>query len=97
MAHHADLPEITDDHRRRAFEILAMAGWTFDLAMANELRRKVIECCAASLRRMDWEHTQQRTVEPVRRVRLGVDGHPIAWCTQMAPGPSKPITQPPLL
>jgi hypothetical protein len=31
---------------------------------------------------------------PVKRVRLGSDGHPMAWCTQMAPGPLVRISQP---
>lgn len=92
-----DMPPVTDDHRHRAFEILAMRGVTFEMAMADEFRRRVIECCAARLRFLDFQQTNERTVEPVRRVQLGADGHPIGWCTQMVPSNFTPITQPPLI
>lgn len=91
-----DIPPVTDDHRQRAFVILSLSGWTYEMAMANEIKRRIIECCAARLRTMDWEHSQERVVYPVHRVRLGVDGHPIGWCTQLANGPLRSITQPKL-
>ena len=64
---------------------------------AHDTLRRVIEIKARQLRTDAWEATQVRTVVPVRRIRLGVDGHPIGWCTQMAPGGHEPILQPDLL
>lgn len=52
---------------------------------------------AAIMRTAEWERTTQRTVVPVKRVKLGVDGHPIGWCTQMVNGPRAAIQQPDLL
>ena len=94
--HEADLPPVTDDHLHRAFEVLAYRHTTFDAAMADPLRRQIVTICAKSLNRQDYEHTTQRTVVPERRIRLGVDGHPIGWVTHMTDGPRAPITQPPL-
>lgn len=93
----SDLPPVTDDHRRRAFVILALTGWTYELAMADQIKRRIIECCASRLRTMDWEQTQERVTYPVPRVKLGVDGHPIGWCTQIASRPMRPISQQTLL
>ena len=82
-----DMPELTDDHRQRAWEIVRYRTLTFAEAMQDPARRSLIEACAKVLRMKDWERTHQRTVVPVRRVVLGADGHPVGWCTQMAPGP----------
>jgi hypothetical protein len=90
------MPPVTADHLHRAFEVLAYRGTTFDAAMADPLRRQVLTICAKSLLRHDYEQTTRRTVVPERRIRLGVDGHPIGWVTHMADGPRAPITQPPL-
>lgn len=92
-----DMPPVTEEHRQRAFVILALKGWTYEMAMADSLKRRVIECCASRLRTIDWEHSQERVVYPVRRVKLGVDGHPIGWCTQLVNGPMRPIEQPQLI
>jgi hypothetical protein len=83
----ADMPELTDDHRLRAWQIVHYAGVTYAQAMQDPTRRSLIEACAKVLRRKDWERSHMRTVVPVRRVVLGADGHPIGWCTQMAQGP----------
>ena len=94
MAHQAlDLPAITDDHRQRAFVILAMRNCSFSAAMQDHARARIIEVCASKLRTDDWLRTQARSVVPVRRVRLGADGHPMGWCTQMASGPLVPELQ----
>jgi len=80
------LPPVLDAHRQAAFAAMAWAGLTFEQAMAHPVKSRVIECRAAQLRTQEWERTTKRTVIPVRRVRLGADGHPMGWCTQMAPG-----------
>ena len=80
------LPPVTDAHRLAAFAAMRWTGCTYAQAMACAVKSRVIECRAAQLRTQEWERTTQRTVVPVRRVRLGVDGHPMGWCTQMAPG-----------
>lgn len=83
----ADLPPVTEVHRQAAYALMRWNGTTFAQAMAHPVQGRVIECRAAQLRTQEWERTTQHTVVPVRRVRLGVDGHPVGWCTQMAPGP----------
>ena len=55
--------------------------------MQNDMRRRLIEARAAQIRTNEWVATQRRSVIPVKRVRLGVDGHPTAWCTQHGAGP----------
>lgn len=84
---------ITTEHLRMAFERVALQGWTYDAAMNDPVRRHVIVACAHAIRTSEWERTQHRTVEPVRRIKLGCDGHPVGWCTQMAQGPLAPATQ----
>lgn len=84
------LPTITDDHRRTAFAAMHWTGWTFETAMADDTRKRVIECRAAALRRAEWARTQTTTRVPVKRVVLGTDGHPVRWLTQLAPGPLRP-------
>jgi len=91
----ADLPPVTDAHRRRAHALLAMRC-NFSQAMADPIKARIVECCAAGLRTKDWEHDHKRTVVPVRRVRLGVDGHPVGWATQRVMSGFTPITQPEL-
>jgi hypothetical protein len=45
-----DMPEVTDAHRHAAFEAMHWAGWTFDAAMADDTRRRLIEARAHDLR-----------------------------------------------
>lgn len=80
------LPPVTDAHRQAAFAAMHWAGFTYTQAMACPVKSRVVECRAAQIRTQEWERTTKRTVVPVRRVRLGADGHPMGWCTQMAPG-----------
>lgn len=89
-----DMPTITHEHLHMAFQRVALPGWTFDAAMDDPVRRQLIVTCAHSIRTREWERTQKRTVVPVKRVRMGADGFPVAWCTQMARGPLAPVTQP---
>ena len=85
--HSTALPPVTDAHRQAAFAAMHWAGRTYQQAMADPVQGRVIESRAAHIRTQEWERTTQRTVVPVRRVRLGADGHPVGWCTQMVPGP----------
>lgn len=80
-----DLPPVTDVQLRTAFAKLRLHGTTFEAAMADPKRSRIVTACAAQLRRAEWEATHQRTVEPVRRCILGADGHPVKWTTQMVP------------
>ena len=80
------LPDVTQEHRLAAFVAMHWAGWTFEAAMRYDVRRRLIEARAAQIRTAEWKATQQRSVVPVKRVRLGSDGHP-KWVTQLAPGP----------
>lgn len=92
-----DMPEVTDAHRQAAFAAIRWPGWTYEAAMRSETRRHVIEVRAHHLRTAAWKKTQERKVVPVRRCLPGLDGHPLKWCTQLAPGPLVAIRQPELL
>jgi hypothetical protein len=93
----ADMPPVTDAHRLAAFERMGWKGWTYEAAMAFDMRRRLIECRAHLLRKQEWERTTKRTVERVKRVRMGADGHPVSWCTQVVMGPRVALVQPDLL
>ena len=99
MLHQTTLPPVTQHHLLHAYAIIRPIGVSFEAAMQlpqfTTLRR-VIECKAAQLRTEAWQATQTRPVVPVRRVRLGADGQPVGWCTQMTRGPYEPILQPEL-
>lgn len=78
-------PHITEAHRRAAFAAMAWKGWTFEAAMANDMRRRLIECRAVCIAAREREATHQR--ETVRRVRLDERGEVAGWCTQIVMGP----------
>lgn len=50
----ADLPEVTEAHRLAAFEAMRWTGWTFEAAMADDTRRRVIEARAHQVRTQLW-------------------------------------------
>ena len=50
----AELPEVTEAHRRAAFEAMRWTGWTFEAAMADDTRRRVIEARAHQVRTQLW-------------------------------------------
>lgn len=50
-----DMPPVTDAHRRRAFADLRLTGTTFEQAMQDDTRRRVIEARAAQLRKREWQ------------------------------------------
>lgn len=85
-----DMPPVTDAHRRAAFCAMRWAGWSFEAAMANPVRARVIECRAHHIRTTEWLQTHQRSQQAVRRCQVGLDGHPLRWATQIAPGPFVP-------
>ena len=93
----SDMPEVTDAHRHAAFEAMRWPGWTYEAAMAYDLRRRLIEARAHHIRTQQYVATQRRTVVPVRRCRPGADGHPVKWCTQLVMGPHEAIEQPELI
>lgn len=80
------LPVVTETHRLAAFELLCIHGHTYTSAMLDAQHAKLINACAAQIRTREFIRTTRRTVVPVKRIRLGSDGHPMGWCTQMAPG-----------
>ena len=80
-------PPVTEAHLQAAFTAMRWYGWGYTAAMRDPVLRRLVECRAAIMRTAEWERTTKRTVVPVKRVRLGADGHPMGWCTQMAPGP----------
>lgn len=88
----ADLPPVTDDHRRAAFVSLRWMG-TYEMAMSAPFRAQLIEARAHVLRTQEWERTTKRTVVPVPRVVLGSDGHPLRYVTQLVPGPRQTTPQ----
>lgn len=73
-AHACDLPDVTDAHRRAAFEAMRWTGWTFEAAMADDTRRRVIEARAHQVRTQQWKATR-RTV--IRHMASTGDQHPI--------------------
>jgi len=76
------LPPISDAHRRAAFAMLAMPGWSYAAALRDPLRAKLIECRAAQLRTREWQAQHSQATECVRRI------DPITgrWCTQRVAG-----------
>lgn len=49
------LPPVTDEHRRAAWQAMHWAGWTFEAAMADTLRARLVECRAHQLRKQQWQ------------------------------------------
>lgn len=82
-----DLPEVTLAHRQEAFERMKWQGWTYEAAMAFDMRKRLVECLAHHIRTQEWMRDTKRTVQHVKRVRLGIDGHPVGWATQIVMGP----------
>jgi len=53
------LPPVTDEHRRQAFELFKWPGVTFEQAMAVDLRARLIEACAHGIRTREWQASQR--------------------------------------
>lgn len=77
-----DLPEVTDAHRRVAFESLRLVGCTYDAAMADHLRRRIVEARAHQLRLREWQDTHTRTVRYLPACAPSGD----RWTSRRAPG-----------
>jgi len=87
-AHLAAMPAITQEHLQRAFEAMHWPGWTFDAAMANDMRRRLVVCRAHQLRTREWlASLPPGPTQAVRRVRLNAQGEVDGWCTQAVMGP----------
>lgn len=86
-------PHITDEHRRQAFALMRWPGWTFDAAMQHDMRRRLIECRAATIAAREREALSTATRQVVRRARLDEHGQLAGWCTQIVMGPREPSHQ----
>lgn len=76
------MPPVTMEQLRAAFELMAWRGWTFEAAMADPIRSRVLRARAAQLRAQEYRRTHRRTVVPVRRYDPRAD----RWCTQRVAG-----------
>jgi hypothetical protein len=74
---------ISPELLREAFALFGWAGWTFDAAMADPLRSRIVAARAAALRaqRIRAEHAHSQTT--VRRH----DPRDGSWKTQRVQGP----------
>lgn len=66
----AVLPPVTDDHRRRAFEAMRWAGWTYEAAMADPTRRRVVETRAHAMRKQEWKASRRTVVRMVAGLQI---------------------------
>lgn len=64
MSRPKELPEVTEAHRRAAFAAMAWPATTFEQAMDNDTRRRVVEACASQLRKAEWLATRRHVVRP---------------------------------
>lgn len=55
-----NLPEVTDAHRAAAFARFAWTDLTYEQAMADPLRGRLIEARAHQLRTQEWKQGQRR-------------------------------------
>jgi hypothetical protein len=59
----ASRPAVTAEHQRAAFELMAWTGWTFEQAMADPLRSRLVKLCARQMC-TDQARVMRRTVVP---------------------------------
>lgn len=83
------LPEVTEAHRRAAFKAMGWAGWTFEEAMADDTRRRVVEARAHQLRKRQW-HADARELDLHRAVAGLQTAMREARYTPHVGSPSKP-------
>lgn len=69
-------PPATDAHRRDAFQRLSLRypGMTFEQAMADPVRSRIIDAYAASLNTREWLKTHHRTIVPIERFSPATTG-----------------------
>jgi hypothetical protein len=60
----ASRPAVTADHQRAAFEAFAWTGWTFEQAMADELRSRLVKLRARQIC-SEQARVMRRTVVPM--------------------------------
>ncbi len=58
----ADMPPVTEEHRRRAHAALRLAT-SYEEALQNDTHRRVIEARAAQLRKHEWQ-TRNTHIKP---------------------------------
>lgn len=73
------LPEVTDAHRRQAFELFRWPGVTFEQAMAVDLRARLIEACAHGIRTREWQAARRARFAPANPI---TPARYSAWCQQ---------------
>lgn len=61
MANTPQMPEVTEAHRLAAFQAMRWRDCDFQQAMANDIRRRVIECRAHQIRTREWVNSQRKT------------------------------------
>lgn len=88
-AHRPTLPEVTDAHRREAFERMAWVGCTYEQALANPTRRQCIEVRAHQIRKQQWQRERlgrytDRTVPSTPRHPLHLTARPLAFDAKRA-------------
>ena len=76
------MPPVTMEHLLAAFELMAWRGWTFEAAMADPIRARVVRARAAQMRTQEYQRTHRRVVQAVRRYSPSDD----RWCTQRVAG-----------
>lgn len=54
------LPPVTDAHRRAAFDAMHWPGWTYQQAMADPIRARLVECRAHQLRKQQWQQARRQ-------------------------------------
>lgn len=64
-------PPVTDAHERAAFGQMGWVGWTFEQAMADTVRSRVLKALALSLRNREWRASLglPASNEPERRTQ----------------------------
>jgi len=62
------LPPVTEAHRRAAFVAMGWVGWTYEQALADPVRSRVVECRAHALRKAQWQQ-ERRQARQSRWVR----------------------------
>jgi hypothetical protein len=54
------LPPVTDQHRLQAFQAMRWHGWTYEQAMADPIRARLVECRAHQLRKQQWQQARRQ-------------------------------------
>lgn len=58
------LPAITEAHRRAAFEAMAWVGWTYEQALADPVRSRLILARACELRNAEHRYLKRYPYRP---------------------------------